>query len=264
MEITVKEKRLNAFFREHPKAALGFSGGVDSAYLLWAGIQAGAQIRPYLIKTAFQPAFELEDARRLAGQVGVELTVIELDILENPQVAANPQNRCYFCKKTLFGALKRRAAEDGIPVLLDGTNASDDGADRPGMRAIAELEVRSPLRECGLTKAQVREASRRAGLFTWNKPAYACLATRIPAGRAITAGLLEKAERGEEALMQMGFSDFRLRLFGEAARLQFPAGQMEKAVGQREAILKALHPWFHTVLLDLQEREGSVIGFSTF
>lgn len=258
MEKTEKKERLNAFFREHLVTALGFSGGVDSAYLLWAGVQAGAQIRPYFIKTAFQPVFELEDARRLTEQNGVELTVIELNILAEPQVTANPKNRCYFCKKALFGALKCRAAEDGIRVLLDGTNASDDGADRPGMRAAAELEVRSPLRECGLTKAEIREESKKAGLFTWNKPAYACLATRVPTGREITAELLEKVEWGEDALMRMGFSDFRIRLFGEAARIQLPAGQMEKAVGQRDEMLKALHPWFGTVLLDLQEREASV------
>lgn len=261
METAVKKERLNAFFRENLNAALGFSGGVDSAYLLWAGVQAGAQIRPYFIKTVFQPAFELEDARRLAGQIGVELTVIELNILAEPQVAANPKNRCYSCKKALFGALKRRAAEDGISVLLDGTNASDNGEDRPGMQAIAELEVRSPLRECGLTKAEIREESKKAGLFTWNKPAYACLATRIPAGQEITARLLEKVEQGEDALMRMGFSDFRIRLFGEAARIQIPAGQMEKAVEQRKEILRALRPWFGTVLLDLQEREASVLTY---
>ena len=153
---------LNEFFAAHPKCALGFSGGVDSAYLLYAGVQAGADIRPYYIKTAFQPRFERDDALRLAGELGVEVTVLELDALADPRVAANPAERCYYCKQNLFRALKARAAADGYTVLLDGTNASDEAGDRPGMRALRELEVRSPLRECGLTKADIRRLSREA------------------------------------------------------------------------------------------------------
>ena len=131
--------KIQEFFRECPRAALGFSGGVDSAYLLWAGLEQGAQVRPYFVKTAFQPQFELEDARRLCAQLGVELTVLEADILSVPCVAENPPDRCYHCKRALFGALRERALADGFSVLLDGTNASDDAGDRPGMRAIAEL-----------------------------------------------------------------------------------------------------------------------------
>ena len=156
---------LNEFFAAHPKCALGFSGGVDSAYLLYAGVQAGADIRPYYIKTAFQPRFERDDALRLAGELGVEVMVLELDALADPRVAANPAERCYYCKQNLFRALKARAAADGYTVLLDGTNASDEAGDRPGMRALRELEVRSPLRECGLTKADIRRLSREAGLL---------------------------------------------------------------------------------------------------
>ena len=117
---------LNEFFAAHPKCALGFSGGVDSAYLLYAGVRAGADIRPYYVKTAFQPRFEQDDALRLAGELGVEVTVLELDALADPRVAANPAERCYYCKQNLFRALKARAAADGYAVLLDGTNASDE------------------------------------------------------------------------------------------------------------------------------------------
>ena len=144
------------FFARHPKAALGFSGGVDSSYLLWSAKQCGADVRPYFIKTAFQPAFELEDARRLCRDVGAELTILELDALADEAVAENPADRCYHCKRNLFGTLTQRARADGYCLLLDGTNASDDAGDRPGMRALRELEVRSPLRECGLTKAEIR------------------------------------------------------------------------------------------------------------
>ena len=245
---------LRDFFQECPKVALGFSGGVDSAYLLYAALDHGAQVRPYFIKTAFQPQFELEDARRLCAQLGVELTVLELDVLQIPGVAENPPDRCYHCKRALFGRLRQQAQADGYPVLIDGTNASDDAGDRPGMRALGELSVRSPLRECGITKAQVRALSKEAGLFTWDKPAYACLATRVPTGEAITPETLRKVEAAEEALFSLGYSDLRVRVFHGAARLQLPGQQLEQAAKEREAISQALAPWFDTVLLDLKER----------
>ena len=245
---------LEQFFQENPRCALGFSGGVDSAYLLYAGVKAGADIRPYFIKTAFQPAFELADAQKLAAGLGVEVTVLELDALADPQVAANPADRCYYCKQNLFRTLKERAIADGYPVLLDGTNASDEAGDRPGMRALAELSVRSPLRECGLTKAEIRARSREAGLFTWDKPAYACLATRVPAGEAITAETLTRVEGAEDALFRLGYTDFRVRVFHGAARIQLPRGQMERAVREAETIQAALKPYFTPILLDLEGR----------
>ena len=245
---------LEQFFQENPRCALGFSGGVDSAYLLYAGVKAGADIRPYFIKTAFQPAFELADAKKLAAGLGAEVTVLELDALADPRVAANPADRCYFCKQNLFRTLKERAIADGYPVLLDGTNASDEAGDRPGMRALAELSVRSPLRECGLTKAEIRARSREAGLFTWDKPAYACLATRVPAGETITAETLARVEGAEDALFRLGYTDFRVRVFHGAARLQLPRGQMERAVREAETIQAALKPYFTPILLDLEGR----------
>lgn len=245
---------LHDFFKENPRVALGFSGGVDSSYLLYAAKQAGADVRPYFIKTVFQPEFEFEDAKRLAAQVGIEMTVVEKDILANPDVAANPENRCYHCKTALFGTLRDRALADGYTVLIDGTNASDSYDDRPGMRALAELSVRSPLRECGLTKADVRRLSKEAGLFTWDKPAYACLATRVPSGQPYEAQLLKRVERAEATLFALGYSDFRVRVMGEVARLQLPSAQMERAVREREQLRDALRNEFKTVLLDLAGR----------
>ncbi len=245
---------LNDFFSAHPKAALGFSGGVDSAYLLYAAKKAGADIRPYFIKTAFQPDFELEDARRLCRELGAELSIIELDVLRIPEVAANPENRCYFCKRALFGALQKRAQEDGYDLLLDGTNASDDASDRPGMKALQELCVCSPLRACGLTKKEIRALSREAGLFTWDKPAYACLATRIAANMPITKDALFRIERAEAALFGLGFTDFRVRVFHGAARLQLPEPQLLQAAQRREEIRAALGEYFDTILLDLHGR----------
>ena len=245
---------LRDFFRRHPKAALGFSGGVDSAYLLAAGLQLGAQVQPYFVKTPFQPAFELADAKRLCQQLGAALKLIELDVLALSQVRQNGPDRCYHCKAALFTALRDQALADGYSLLIDGTNASDDAGDRPGMRALKELSVRSPLRECGITKTEVRKRSKDLGLFTWNKPAYACLATRVPAGEAITAETLARVEGAEDTLFRLGYTDFRVRVFHSAARIQLPRGQMERAVREAETIQAALKPYFTPILLDLEGR----------
>lgn len=245
---------LETFFRENPKVAIGFSGGVDSSYLLYAAKKYGADIRPYYIKSAFQPAFEYEDAKKLAAQLGIEMVTIYHDVLKNPQVVANPANRCYYCKSTLFSLLKERAKEDGYFVIIDGTNASDDVSDRPGMKALEELSVKSPLREAGLTKTQIRQLSKEAGLFTWDKPAYACLATRIPTNQTITREMLEKVEQAEGILMEMGFSDFRVRVYHEAARIQWKEEEFATAVEKREEIREKLLPYFQVILFDTQIR----------
>ncbi|MCX4316739.1 MAG: ATP-dependent sacrificial sulfur transferase LarE [Lachnospiraceae bacterium] len=244
---------LERFFQEHTKVALGFSGGVDSAYLLYAGIHYGADVRAYYVKTAFQPQFELEDARRLAKELGADLRLLELEVLQSETIAANPADRCYHCKNQIFGRICEEARKDGYPLILDGTNASDQVADRPGMRALAELQVRSPLRECGLTKQEIRRLSKEAGLFTWDKPAYACLATRVPTGMNLEAGLLNQVEQAETALTKLGFSDFRVRVTREkAARIQVPEGQLARLVEERQRVLEAMEPWFEAVLLDIK------------
>lgn len=241
---------LSDFFAEHPSAALAFSGGTDSVYLLYAAKEAGAKVRPYFIKTAFQPAFELEDARRAAP----ELTVLELDVLEISDIANNPKDRCYHCKKAMFSLLKDRAAADGFDLLLDGTNASDRWEERPGMRALRELHVLSPLRMCGLTKQQIRQRSQQAGLFTWNKPAYACLATRIPAGTGIQQEWLSAIEAAESALASLGYRDFRVRLFCSSARVQLRPEQFPKTEMEYCLLRRALKPYFGNIFLDLDGR----------
>lgn len=246
--------KLPDFFAENPKAALAFSGGADSAYLLYAAKTAGADVRAYYVKSVFQPQFELEDAKRLAGQLAVDMRILEADVLASGTVADNPCDRCYHCKKLIFHIIAEAAREDGYTLLLDGTNASDKEGDRPGMRALRELSVRSPLRECGLTKEEIRSLSKEAGLFTWNKPAYACLATRIPAGEKITKEKLTATEAAEDYLFSLGFTDFRVRRFGEAARLQFPAQELKKALEKREKIVKELKRYYKAVLLDMEAR----------
>jgi len=247
--------KLSGFFRQNPKAALAFSGGVDSAYLLYAAVKYGANVRPYFVKSAFQPRFELEDARRLAQQLGVELTVLPLDVLATQEVAANPPERCYHCKRAIFSAIAAAAQRDGYTLLLDGTNASDAEDDRPGMRALRELEVRSPLRECGLAKEEIRRLSREAGLFTWDKPAYACLATRIPSGTVITAQALERTEAAENFLFSLGLRDFRVRLLDGHARIQVPASHLPIILEHRVEIKTELKQYYSGVLLDLEARD---------
>ena len=148
---------LRDFFAAHPRCALGFSGGADSAYLLAAALRCGADVRPYFVRTAFQPGFELDDARRLCAGLGAELTVLDYNILAVPGVKENPRDRCYFCKRAIFSLIRERAARDGYTALIDGTNASDDVSDRPGWRALCELGVLSPLR--GLRRLQGRAAA---------------------------------------------------------------------------------------------------------
>ena len=250
---------LRDFWQAHPTAALAFSGGADSAYLLWSASKAGADVTAYFVKTEFQPSFELEDARRLARELGAKLTVLEQSALEDPAVAANGPDRCYHCKKRIFAAIARQAAADGYGVLLDGTNASDDPGDRPGVRALEELHVLSPLRLCGLTKEEIRRRAREAGLFTWNKPAYACLATRIPTDTALTAEELARVEAAEAAVAALGFTDFRVRRTAEGCKLQFPETQLPHAFRCRETLTEALRPWYGAVTLDLTPRPASTL-----
>jgi len=247
---------LREFFEENPVCAVAFSGGVDSAVLLSAAAAYGRKAAAYFVRTVFQPGFELEDARETAGRLGVELRVLEADILAVPEVAANPADRCYYCKRALFTRLLEEAARDGFPVVVDGCNASDDAGDRPGMRALAELGIRSPLRECGIGKAEVRRMAREAGLRVWDKPSYACLATRVPAGTAVSAAALARVERGETALMALGFSDLRLRLRGEDGLLQVREEQLELARRLLPEIRERLAGDFRTVWLDEAPRES--------
>lgn len=260
---------LREFFGRHPRMALAFSGGSDSAYLLYAASACGCQVRPYYVATPFQPQFELDDAERLADLLHISMKVLPFDVLTLPEVKSNPADRCYYCKQAIFSSILESAAQDGYTEIMDGTNASDDAGDRPGMRALKELKVFSPLRECGITKEQLRDYSRNAGLFTWNKPAYACLATRIPAGVPIEKELLEKIERAENALFSLGFSDFRVRVLPPqagnvreaadcwTARLQITETQLPLLLSVRKELTEALRQEFRDVLLDLNLRTPS-------
>ena len=245
---------LEEFFEEHPKIALAFSGGVDSSYLLYAASRCGADVAAYYVKSQFQPEFELRDAIELAHKLGVRMRLIEQDIVSCAEVTANPPDRCYYCKKHIMGAIRERSRADGYALIIDGTNASDDIADRPGYKALGEEGILSPLRICGLTKAEIRRMSHEAGLPTWDKPAYACLATRVPAGETITAEKLEKTEKAEDFLRSLGLRDFRVRLLKGCARIQVPEGQLELVLKNRKTILERLKQWYAGVVLDMEVR----------
>lgn len=248
---------LQEFFGAHPKAALAFSGGVDSSYLLYAARQLGADVKAYYVKTAFQPEFEYQDALRLASQLGADIQVLTLDVLACPDVTVNPKNRCYFCKQHIFGSILRQAKADGYDTVLDGTNASDQVSDRPGMKALQEMKVLSPLRLTGLTKAEIRRLSQEAGLFTWDKPSYACLATRIPTGTEITRADLARTEWAEDHLMSLGFRDLRVRqLGGDIALVQLPEAQMDTFLALRGEITRTLKTRYAGVILDMEARNG--------
>lgn len=246
---------LQEYFNANPKGALALSGGVDSAYLLHCAQAAGAQVQPYFAETQFQPAFERRDAAQLCSGLGLPLKVLALDVLADAQVRRNPPERCYYCKRKIFSAIAAAAAQDGYRLLWDGTNASDAVMDRPGMRALQELQVQSPLRLCGLTKAQIRAGAKAAGLQVWDKPAYACLATRVQPGMRITAENLARIERAEQALFTLGFRDFRVRQRGDTALLQLPQAQLPRALEQRKVLLQALRAEFSAAVLDLEARD---------
>jgi len=250
----VKSLNLETFFQIHPRVAIGLSGGVDSSYLLHMAQLYAKCVHAYFVKTEFQPTFELHHAQDLASDLGADLTIIEISALSIAHVAENTKNRCYFCKQGIFSCILSAAKADGYDVILDGTNADDDLTDRKGAVALEELKVLSPLRLCGITKADIRQGAKEAGLFVWNKPAYACLATRVPTGMTIHASMLKNIECAEGYLYQQGFTDFRVRLTEAGALIQVLETQMDKVLAQRDSIIQTFSPLFDTITLDLRGR----------
>ncbi len=251
--------KLGEYFKRNNRIAIAFSGGVDSAYLLYAAVSAGADTKAYYVKSVFQPEFEFEDAVKTAELIGCGLRVIEADVLSDERVAANPEDRCYYCKQHIMRAICEAAEADGYETVCDGTNASDDADDRPGFRALEEFGIRSPLRECGLTKADIRKASKEAGLPAWDKPAYACLATRVRTGERITKEKLAATEEAEGLLYSMGFRDLRVRMRGGSALLQITESQHADALRREGEIRAALSPLYDEITIDGRPRVSEQI-----
>lgn len=248
---------LKAFFEENPRVAVAFSGGTDSAYLLYQAAKYAESVTAYCVESIFQTEDERDDVRRLADELGIKLRIVMLNILADKNVVKNNEKRCYHCKKALLQKVKEWAQSDFYTVVIEGSNADDDPAQRPGMKALEELGVRSPMREAGLTKADIRRLSKEAGLFTWDKPSNSCAATRVPTGVKLTLEILKKIRNGEEQLKALGFSDLRLRWRDGAAKLELPAEQLALAVEKRNDIIAALGENFTEVSVDLKGRRGT-------
>jgi len=241
---------LRSFFDKNPKVALAFSGGVDSSFLLYSAKRNKATVKAYFIKTQFQPHFELENAKRIAKHLNADLRIIDADILSYDDVIKNTEDRCYHCKRALFSIFIEEAKKDGFYTFIDGTNFTDVESERPGMRALKEMSIMSPMRECDMTKNQIRELAKAVKLPTWNLPSYSCLATRIPTGTIITSEDLERTERSENILFKMGFNDFRVCCNGNSALIKVKSEQMEKAKECLKDIETALSDDYDSISLD--------------
>src|SRR5882724_1248934 len=258
-----KQHLLLARLAEIPSLIVALSGGADSAYLAWAAHEAlGARA---LSVTALSPSYSAHDrtiVEECVSKLGVQHEFIETHEMENPSYRANAADRCYFCKDELFSALDELAHTRGFAAVAYGVNADDTLDFRPGHRAATEHQVLAPLLEAGLSKSEIRSLSRRAGLPTWDRPASACLASRLPYGTQVTAERLGLIERGEAALRELGFRQFRVRLHDKLARVEISPEEMPRALAPEMAAaiadrLKAAG--FTYVALDLEGyRQGSL------
>lgn len=257
-----KFDNLLAYLKRLEYVAIAFSGGVDSAFLLAAAKMAlGDKAVGITIDSPALPRYELDDAISIARLIGVRHVIVKSEEIEEA-VKKNPRNRCYFCKKIEFGMVKKTAEGLGIKYILDGSNADDLQDYRPGMKAISELQVRSPLLDVQMTKNEIREFSKDLKLPTWNKPAYACLFSRIPYGQEIKLEDLEKVEKSEKFFIDRGIRTIRVRCHGELARIEVAAPDRHKLVTEPFAseITQTLKSYgFKYVTLDIQGyRMGSL------
>jgi uncharacterized protein len=262
-DISAKQQQLFSILRDMGQAIVAYSGGTDSAYLAWAATQAlGDRSVAITADSASIPESHKRDAVDFARQFGIRHELIPTHEFENPDYLKNDANRCFHCKDELFERLEEVGRERGIAHIVYGVNMDDLGDYRPGQNAAKLHEVRAPLVEAKLSKAEIRELSRQAGLPTWDRPAAACLSSRIPYGTPVTVENIKKVENGEEELKALGFRQFRVRFHGEVARIEIAKEEMEKALTVEmartfTAIFKKLG--FQYVTLDLEGyRQGSL------
>lgn len=259
-----KLEKLNNRIKELKRVIVAFSGGVDSTFLLKVclDVLGKENVLAVTARSSTYPTREFEEAKKLAESLGANHEIIISEELEVPGFSDNPPERCYYCKKELFGKLLKMARERGFNYVLDGSNADDTGDFRPGMKAKDELGVLSPLKEAGLTKAEIRALSRKMGLPTWNKPSFACLASRFPYGEKITKEKLNRVEKAEDLLNSLGFVQYRVRSHGDLARIEVSPGEIERFFDKalREKVVAGLKELgFLYVSLDLAGyRTGSM------
>jgi uncharacterized protein len=263
LSLEEKEKKLEGVLRGIGSAVVAFSGGVDSSYLAFMAKKVlGARAVAGCATSPTYPSFELEEAKRVAQEIGIELRIIESDELQIEGFSENPPDRCYFCKRELFQKLREIAGSLGLDAVLDGSNADDRKDHRPGRWAARELGVISPLLEADLGKEEIRMLSRKAGLSTAEKPAFACLASRFPYFTRITPGKLRMVDRAESFLRALGFRQYRVRHHGDTARIELAPDEIAKAAEPANAarIVAAFKEiGFLYVALDLEGyRTGSM------
>lgn len=236
-----KEKKLAVLLEKCMPLAVAFSGGVDSTYLLHEAAKAGkGKVTALIMKTPSVPERELNEAVAFCKSRDISFFVLPADPFSATGFRENGRDRCYICKHFLFSALLEKAKEEGIPFVADGTNADDRKEFRPGLRALKELDIRSPLAEAGLTKKEIRELSEKEGLPTWNKPSFSCLATRFPYGEELAVEKLRRTEAAENLLAELGFTQRRVRVHGNLARIEVLPAEIPLLLERRDMISSRL------------------------